>query len=90
MREHMRLILASLAVVGWATAPMEREPYDASFSNNGKKLVHDLTDTVTGPPRCTGRCGSMLLSCSVVISMPRAKYGVPAGPGRIPGPQLSA
>jgi len=36
-----------------ARPPAHRNEY-ASISNNGKKLVHDLTDTVTGTPQLLG------------------------------------
>ena len=45
---HLYIYDTHTGVVTQATGPMERDTYNASFSNNGKKLVHDLTDTV-GP-----------------------------------------
>jgi hypothetical protein len=45
---HLYIYDTHTGVVTQATGPMERDPYNASFSNNGKMLVHDLTDTV-GP-----------------------------------------
>ena len=45
---HLYIYDTHTGVVTQATGPMERDPYNASFSNNGKQLVHDLTDTV-GP-----------------------------------------
>jgi len=40
---HLYIYDTHTGVVTQATPPMERDPYNASFSNNGKKLVHDLT-----------------------------------------------
>jgi Tol biopolymer transport system component len=51
---HLYIYDTHTGVVTQATGPMERDPYNASFSNNGKKLVHDLTDTVTGAPQLLG------------------------------------
>ena len=45
---HLYIYDTHTGAVTQATGPMERDPYNASFSNNGKMLVHDLTDTV-GP-----------------------------------------
>ncbi len=45
---HLYIYDTHTGVVTQATGPMERDPYNASFSNNGKMLVHDLTDAV-GP-----------------------------------------
>ena len=44
---HLYIYDTHTGAVTQATGPMERDPYNASFSNNGKMLVHDLTDTVT-------------------------------------------
>jgi len=51
---HLYIYDTHTGVVTQATGPMDRDPYNASFSNNGKKLVHDLTDTVTGAPQLLG------------------------------------
>lgn len=45
---HLYIYDTHTGAVTQATGPMDRDPYNASFSNNGKMLVHDLTDTV-GP-----------------------------------------
>jgi Tol biopolymer transport system component len=45
---HLYIYDTHTGTVTQATSPMERDPYNASFSNNGKKLVHDLTDMVGG------------------------------------------
>jgi Tol biopolymer transport system component len=45
---HLYIYDTHTGVVTQATGPMERNPYNASFSNNGKQLVHDLTDVVGG------------------------------------------
>jgi Tol biopolymer transport system component len=45
---HLYIYDTHTGTVTQATGPMERDPYNPSFSNNGKMLVHDLTDTV-GP-----------------------------------------
>lgn len=39
---HLYIYDTLTGVVTQATGPMERDPYNPSFSNNGKKLVHDL------------------------------------------------
>jgi Tol biopolymer transport system component len=44
---HLYIYDTHTGAVTQATGPMDRDPYNASFSNNGKMLVHDLTDTVT-------------------------------------------
>jgi len=51
---HLYIYDTHTGTVTQATGPMERDPYNASFSNNGKMLVHDLTDTVTGAPQLLG------------------------------------
>jgi Tol biopolymer transport system component len=51
---HLYIYDTHTGAVTQATGPMERDPYNASFSNNGKKLVHDLTDVVTGAPQLLG------------------------------------
>jgi Tol biopolymer transport system component len=51
---HLYIYDTHTGTVTQATAPMERDPYNASFSNNGKQLVHDLTDMVTGAPQLLG------------------------------------
>jgi Tol biopolymer transport system component len=51
---HLYIYDTHTGTVTQATGPMERDPYNASFSNNGKKLVHDLTDVVTGAPQLLG------------------------------------
>jgi Tol biopolymer transport system component len=51
---HLYIYDTHTGTVTQATGPMERDPYDASFSNNGKMLVHDLTDTVTWAPQLLG------------------------------------
>jgi Tol biopolymer transport system component len=45
---HLYIYDTHTGAVTQATGPMERDPYNASFSNNGKQLVHDLTDMVGG------------------------------------------
>jgi Tol biopolymer transport system component len=45
---HLYIYDTHTGQVTQATGPMERDPYNASFSNNGKMLVHDLTDLI-GP-----------------------------------------
>jgi Tol biopolymer transport system component len=45
---HLYIYDTHTGTVTQATGPMERDPYNASFSNNGKMLVHDLTDVVGG------------------------------------------
>jgi Tol biopolymer transport system component len=39
---HLYIYDTHTGVVTQATPPMDIEPYNASFSNNGRKLVHDL------------------------------------------------
>jgi Tol biopolymer transport system component len=39
---HLYIYDTHTGTVTQATGPMDWEPYNASFSNNGKKLVHDL------------------------------------------------
>lgn len=51
---HLYIYDTHTGTVTQATGPMARDPYNASFSNNGKMLVHDLTDTVTGAPQLLG------------------------------------
>jgi Tol biopolymer transport system component len=51
---HLYIYDTHTGTVTQATGPMERDPYNASFSNNGKMLVHDLTDVVTGAPQLLG------------------------------------
>ena len=51
---HLYIYDTHTGMVTQATGPMERDPYNASFSNNGKKLVHDLTDVLTGAPQLLG------------------------------------
>ena len=51
---HLYIYDTHTGVVTQATGPMDRDPYNASFSNNGKMLVHDLTDTVTWAPQLLG------------------------------------
>ena len=51
---HLYIYDTHTGAVTQATGPMERDPYNASFSNNGKMLVHDLTDVVTGAPQLLG------------------------------------
>jgi Tol biopolymer transport system component len=51
---HLYIYDTHTGAVTQATGPMERDTYNASFSNNGKKLVHDLTDLVTGAPQLLG------------------------------------
>jgi Tol biopolymer transport system component len=51
---HLYIYDTHTGLVTQATPPMERDPYNASFSNNGKMLVHDLTDTVAGAPQLLG------------------------------------
>lgn len=45
---HLYIYDTHTGTVTQATGPMDRDPYNASFSNNGKRLVHDLTDVVGG------------------------------------------
>jgi len=40
---HLYIYDTHTGTVTQATGPMALDPYNASFSNNGKKLVHDLT-----------------------------------------------
>ena len=40
---HLYIYDTHTGAVTQATGPMELDPYNASFSNDGKKLVHDLT-----------------------------------------------
>lgn len=49
---HLYIYDTRTGTVTQATGPMERDPYNASFSNDGKKLVHDLT--VAGAPQWLG------------------------------------
>ena len=51
---HLYVYDTDTGAVTQATGPMERDPYNASFSNNGKRLVHDLTDAVTGAAQLLG------------------------------------
>lgn len=51
---HLYIYDTHTGAVTQATGPMERDPYNASFSNNGKMLVHDLTDAVTGAAQVLG------------------------------------
>jgi Tol biopolymer transport system component len=51
---HLYIYDTHTGLVTQATGPMDRDPYNASFSNNGKMLVHDLTDVVTGAPQLLG------------------------------------
>lgn len=51
---HLYIYDTHTGLVTQATPPMERDPYNASFSSNGKMLVHDLTDTVAGAPQLLG------------------------------------
>ncbi len=51
---HLYIYDIHTGTVTQATGPMERDPYNASFSNNGKQLVHDLTDAVTGAAQLLG------------------------------------
>jgi len=51
---HLYIYDTHTGLVTQATGPMEWDPYNASFSNNGKMLVHDLTDVVTGTPQLLG------------------------------------
>jgi len=51
---HLYIYDTHTGAVTQATGPMDRDPYNASFSNNGKMLVHDLTDMVTGAPQLLG------------------------------------
>jgi Tol biopolymer transport system component len=51
---HLYIYDTHTGVVTQATPPMAREPYNASFSNNGKKLVHDLTDPAHASPQALG------------------------------------
>lgn len=51
---HLYIYDTHTGAVTQATGPMERDPYNASFSNNGMMFVHDLTDTVTGAPQLLG------------------------------------
>ena len=44
---HLYIYDTHTGTVTQATGPMEWDPYNASFSNNGKRVVHDLTDNVT-------------------------------------------
>jgi Tol biopolymer transport system component len=51
---HLYIYDTHTGAVTQATGPMDRDPYNASFSNDGKMLVHDLTDLVTGAPQLLG------------------------------------
>jgi Tol biopolymer transport system component len=44
---HLYIYDTHTGVVTQATGPMELDPYNGSFSNNGKQLVHDLTGGAT-------------------------------------------
>ena len=48
---HLYIYDTHTGVVTQATPPMDFEPYNASFSNDGKKLVHDLV--IQGGPAQT-------------------------------------
>ena len=40
---HLYIYDTHTGLVTQATGPMDLDPYNASFSNNGKMLVHDLS-----------------------------------------------
>ena len=50
---HLYIYDTHTGVVTQASPAMDFEPYNASFSNNGKKLVHDLV-IQGGPPQTLG------------------------------------
>jgi Tol biopolymer transport system component len=51
---HLYIYDTHTGTVTQATPPMDVDPYNASFSNDGKKLVHDLTDTVNWSTQMLG------------------------------------
>ena len=51
---HLYIYDTHTGLVTQATQPMAWDPYNASFSNNGKKLVHDLTNPDHVSPQVLG------------------------------------
>jgi Tol biopolymer transport system component len=51
---HLYIYDTHTGLVTQATPPMAWEPYNGSFSNNGQKLVHDLTDPDHVSPQVLG------------------------------------
>jgi Tol biopolymer transport system component len=78
---HLYIYDTHTGAVTQATGPMDRDPYNASFSNDGKKLVHDLTDTVAGAAQLlgvtdvkTGTTTSLGLFGDNAVWSPNGKY----------------
>lgn len=78
---HLYIYDTHTGAVTQATGPMDRDPYNASFSNNGKMLVHDLTDTVTGAAQllgvtdlATGTTTSLGVTGDNAVWSPNGKY----------------
>jgi Tol biopolymer transport system component len=78
---HLYIYDTHTGAVTQATGPMDRDPYNASFSNNGKKLVHDLTDTVTFEKQmlgvtdlATGTTTSLGVTGDNAVWSPNGKY----------------
>ena len=78
---HLYIYDTHTGAVTQATGPMERDPYNASFSNSGKMLVHDLTDTVTGAAQllgvtnlATGTTTSLGVTGDNAVWSPNGKY----------------
>ena len=78
---HLYIYDTHTGTVTQATGPMERDPYNASFSNNGKMLVHDLTDVVAGAPQllgvtdlATGMTKSLGVTGDNAVWSPNGKY----------------
>jgi Tol biopolymer transport system component len=78
---HLYIYDTHTGMATQATGPMERDPYNASFSNNGKMLVHDLTDVATGAPQllgvtelATGMTTSLGVTGDNAVWSPNGKY----------------
>ena len=77
---HLYIYDTHTGVVTQATPPMDFEPYNASFSNDGKKLVHDLV-IQGGPPQtlgvtnlATGEMTSLGLEGDNAVWSPNGQY----------------
>ena len=77
---HLYIYDTHTGVVTQATPTMDFEPYNASFSNDGKKLVHDLV-IQGGPPQtlgvtnlATGEMTSLGLEGDNAVWSPNGQY----------------
>ena len=73
---HLYIYDTHTGAVTQATGPMDWDPYNASFSNNGKKLVHDLAG---GWPQLLGVTDLTAGTKAVVVG--QGFLGSAPGPG---------